>query len=239
MESAQTIAKKVTALGSKQRAAISQRFFKTGPGEYGAGDIFIGLTVPQLRQLAKLHRDLPISEITKLLQSPIHEIRFLAIVMLVNAFEKGNDKLRKSIAKLYLKSVKKYVNNWDLVDVSAPQIIGGYLADKPKDILFNLARSHSLWERRVAMLATFYFIRRREPELTLEIATILVNDNHDLIQKAVGWMLREVGKYCSVEIEERFLEKHAATMPRTMLRYAIERLPPQKREYYLKRDKRS
>jgi 3-methyladenine DNA glycosylase AlkD len=235
MKSAQTVIEKVTKLGRPKRAKTSQRFFKTGPGQYGEGDIFIGLIVPELRKLAKLHDDLTLPEVTKLLQSPIHEIRFLAIVILVNAFQKGDDRLRASIAKLYLKSIKKYINNWDLVDVSAPQIVGGYLADKPKDILFDLARSTSLWERRVAMLATFYFIRKGESELALKIAAILANDKHDLIQKAVGWMLREVGKACGAEIEEQFLEKHANTMPRTMLRYAIERFPPQRRLHFLKK----
>jgi 3-methyladenine DNA glycosylase AlkD len=225
----------------KGKAKLLQRFFKTGPGEYAEGDKFLGVMVPQTRQLVKKYwREISIAQTQELLQSKYHEERLLALFILVAKFKKADDALRKEIFDLYLANTK-FINNWDLVDLSAPNIVGSYLYDPPShkakagesSILFKLAKSKSLWERRIAILATFYSIGKGEPQLALKIAEILVNDKHDLIHKAVGWMLREVGKRCSQELEEEFLEKHYRTMPRTMLRYAIERFSAAKRKYYL------
>lgn len=212
---------------------MSQKFFKTGPGQYGEGDVFIGLTVPKIRQFASQHRHTPVKEIAMLLRSPIHEIRLLALIMLVNLYRRSPETQREKIYRLYLKSIKKFINSWDLVDVSAPHIVGAHLQNRPKDVLYDLARSHSLWERRVAMLSTFAFIRQGSPKVALDIATLLVKDQHDLIQKAVGWMLREVGKNCSQATVEAFLEQYATSMPRTMLRYALEKFSPKRRRYFL------
>lgn len=220
--------KDLKKLANKEQAKNLQRFFKTGIGEYGEGDIFCGIKVPIIRQVAKKYYDLDFKDIESLIKNPVHEVRLAALLILVN-----KAKLDQRIAyKIYLRNTK-YINNWDLVDLTAPQIIGVYLEDKDQSILEELAKSKSIWERRIAMLATFYFIYKGDPKPTLKIAKILVHDQHDLIQKAVGWMLREVGKRCSQEIEEEFLRKYAKTMPRTMLRYAIERFSQEKREYYL------
>jgi 3-methyladenine DNA glycosylase AlkD len=190
------------------------------------------VTVPEVRSVAKKFFDLPFVDIQKLLQSKIHEERLLALILLVNRFKKASEKERKTIYEFYIKNTK-YINNWDLVDTSAGYIVGGFLHDKPKTILKKLARSTNLWERRIAIIATFYDIYQGKSEETFKIATILINDEHDLIHKAVGWMLREVGKRCGESIEESFLEKYYRSMPRTMLRYAIERFPKNKRKQYL------
>lgn len=207
-------------------------FFKTGEGEYGYGDVFVGLTVPQSRQLAKKYQELPLPDIETLLTSTIHEERLIALFLLIKKFQAGDEGVRKQIYDVYL-SHTKYINNWDLVDSSAAYIVGEYLMDKPKEVLYQLAQSESIWERRIAILATFAFIKNGRYEETLTIAEILLHDEHDLIHKAVGWMLREVGKRCSEAAEEEFVRKHCQTMPRTMLRYAIERFPKAKREVYL------
>ena len=215
------------------KAKLLQRFFKTGKGEYAEGDLFLGLTVPQLRLLMKKYwQDISINEVQTLLQSQYHEERLISLFTLVAKFNKTDEAGKKEIFDLYLANTK-FINNWDLIDLSAPNIIGNYLYGKESSILFKLARSMSLWERRIAMLATFYSIGKGEPQSALEIAEILVNDNHDLIHKACGWMLREIGKRCDQAIEEEFLQKHYKTMPRTMLRYAIERFDDKKRKYYL------
>jgi 3-methyladenine DNA glycosylase AlkD len=219
------------SLGNPQQAAILARFFKTGPGEYGEGDVFVGVKVPVQRKLAKEFRDLSLPEIECLLRSEIHEGRLTALLILVLQFAKADAKGRKCIYDLYLTNTE-HVNNWDLVDLSAPQVVGAYLEAKSRKPLYGLAKSKSLWERRISILATFHFIRQGEFNDTLKIAEILLADKEDLIHKAVGWMLREVGKR-DVQALEGFLQPHHRTMPRTMLRYAIERLAEKKRQMYL------
>ncbi len=220
--------------GSKERAANSLRFFKTGKGQYGEGDIFIGATVPEVRSVAKqFEKDLTIPDALEALHSPLHEVRLFALYLLVAWFKKGDEKMHEKIARLYLKQTK-YINNWDLVDTSAYQIIGGWLEGKPKDLLFKLAKSPSLWERRIAIVSTFHDIRQGEAKITLELAKIFLTDKEDLMHKATGWMLREVGKNCPPRTLEKFLDAHATTMPRTMLRYAIERFPEAKRKKYMR-----
>ena len=226
------LSRDIQALANPVRAKLSLRYFKTGPGQDGEGDVFAGLTVPQVRMIAKKYRELPLSEAEQLLHSKLHEERQTVLMILVYQFRKGDETKRKKIYDLYLANTK-YINNWDLIDLTAPAIIGGYLADKNRSILTKLAQSESLWERRIAMLATFQFIARNESDDALKVAELLVYDEHDLIHKAVGWGLREIGKRCGEEIEEKFLKKHAATMPRTMLRYAIERFDERKRKLYL------
>ena len=217
---------------SAKKAKVLARFFKTGSGEYGEGDIFIGVVVPDTRRVAKSFVTINLREAEELLHSKIHEERLCAILILLEKFRKGDQKTRERIYKLYLENTK-YINNWDLIDLSAQYIVGEFLIDKPKDILYELAKAKSLWERRIAMLATFNYICRGKHQETLKIAEILLQDEQDLIQKAVGWMLREVGKRCSEKTLEDFLQERYKQMPRTMLRYAIERLPEKKRQSYL------
>ena len=232
MMTIQKIKKRLKQLANKEKAEVLQRFFKTGPGEYGEGDVFIGIKVPDLRKIAKDFRETEIKDVIVLLESAVHEERLLALLILVDQYVKGNETAKKEIYKLYLKKTK-FINNWDLVDVTAQHIVGDYLIDKNKDPLYSLARSEDLWERRIAVMATFYFIRNKRYEDTLKIAKTLLNDKEDLIHKAVGWMLREIGKK-DVVIEESFLRQHYKEMPRTMLRYAIEKFPEPKRQKYLK-----
>ncbi|MGB9442178.1 MAG: DNA alkylation repair protein [Desulfobacterales bacterium] len=229
---ARDIQKRLKKLGNKERAAISQRFFKTGPGEYGEGDVFIGIRVPVLRALVKEYADLSVAQILILLRSHIHEERLLALLLLVDSFSQGDEAARTSIFELYLKHTE-FINNWDLVDSSAAQIVGAYLMDKSKAVLYRLAESANLWERRIAIMSTFHFVKHHEFSETLKIAKILLFDRQDLIHKAIGWMLREIGKR-HLKTEERFLKVHYKKMPRTMLRYAIEKFPEQKRQRYLK-----
>jgi 3-methyladenine DNA glycosylase AlkD len=229
---ARDVQKRLKNLGNPEHAAVSQRFFKTGPGQYGEGDIFIGIRVPVLRKLAGECRDLPVSEIEILLRSPIHEERLLAILLFVRIFKTGPDDVKKDIYDRYLKSTE-FINNWDLVDVSAEHIVGAYLMDKSRRPLYRLAKSKKLWERRIAIMATFHFVKRREFAETLKISSMLLADRHDLIHKATGWMLREIGKR-DLRTEETFLKEHYKNMPRTMLRYAIEKFPEDKRQRYLK-----
>jgi len=207
------------------------RFFKTGKGEYGEGDIFLGVTVPKMRRVAKKYKELSIDKIQSLLRSPIHEERLTALLILVENFRKADETEKTEIFNLYLKNTK-YINNWDLVDLSASRIVGEFLKDKPVDILYTLAKSKSLWERRIAIISTFQFIWEGRFAETLKISKILLTDRHDLIHKAVGWMLREVGKR-SFKTEEGFLKKHYKKMPRTMLRYSIEKFPEKLRLRYL------
>jgi 3-methyladenine DNA glycosylase AlkD len=218
-------------LGDKQRAAVSQRFFKTGPGEYAAGDVFLGISARELHLLAKEYSDLTLEEAEQLLHTVIHEERLLALLVLVRLYAKGTAATKKSIYRFYLDNTR-WVNNWDLVDCSAPHIVGDYLRHRSKRPLYQLARSPLLWERRISIIATLHFIRHHEFGETLKIAEILLGDQEDLIHKAVGWMLREVGKR-HLPSEEEFLRKHYRAMPRTMLRYAIERFPQTKRRRYL------
>jgi 3-methyladenine DNA glycosylase AlkD len=219
------------ACANKRQAKIFQRFFKTGPGEYGEGDIFLGIKIPALRSLAKQYLNLTSDELQQLIISPVHEERMFALMILVTRFPKSKPEERKKIYKFYLKNTK-YINNWDLVDLSAPQIVGGYLIEKDKNILKKLAVSKNLWEKRISMLASFQFIKEKEFDTALIIAAILLYDENDLIHKAVGWMLREIGKR-DLKTEEDFLKDRYKKMPRTMLRYAIEKYPDNKRKAYL------
>jgi len=212
---------------NKNKAKVLQRFFKTGKGEYGEGDIFIGVTVPNIRNTAKKYYNIDFNNIKELLSSKIHEERLCAVLILVENF-KNND---KEIFDFYINNLK-FVNNWDLVDLSADKIMGRYLFDKPKDLLFKLARSNNLWERRISIISTFYFIKNNDFKDTLKISELLLNDKQDLIHKAVGWMLREIGKR-DLKIEEEFLRIHYKKMPRTMLRYSIEKFDEKKRKDYL------
>jgi len=226
---------KLNALASPEVAVSSARFFKTGPGQYGEGDTFIGVRVPALRKLARECRALPLTETEALLHSPIHEERLLALLVLVLGVEKCDDGHRKAVYDFYLGNTHQ-VNSWDLVDTSAPAIVGGYLRDKPRQPLVGLAKSASLWERRIAVVATQHFIRLEEFDDTLAISRLLLSDKEDLIHKSTGWMLREVGDRDEAALQA-FLGENVAQMPRTMLRYAIEHLPPEKRREYLEADR--
>jgi len=229
---AQEIRKELRNLGSKERAKVSQSFFKTGPGEYGEGDVFLGVGAPEMRRLAKEFQDLPVREVRALLKSGIHEERAVALLILVRQYQRGDRKEQERVYELYMDHLR-CINNWDLVDVSAEHVVGAFLKNKSKKPLYRLARSRNLWERRVSILATFHYIKGKEFSETLKIAEMLLSDEEDLIHKAVGWMLREVGKR-DLATEERFLKEHYREMPRTMLRYAIERFPEPKRQRYLK-----
>ena len=215
-------------LRNSKKAINYQRFFKTKKGEYGEGDVFYGITVPELRKISKKYKSLELNDVEKLLKNEVHEIRMIGLFILSLRF-KSNE---KEIYDCYMNNLVR-INNWDLVDVSAPNIPGVYLLDKDKKILYSLAKSKNLWERRIAMLSCFAFIRRNQYEDALKISEILLNDGHDLMHKAVGWMLREVGKR-NLNVEEDFLKKHYKNMPRTMLRYAIEKFEENKRQRYLK-----
>jgi 3-methyladenine DNA glycosylase AlkD len=228
------IRQKLQQLESEEKANVLQRFFKTGPGEYGEGDVFIGVGVPELRKLVKEYQDITLNNVIQLLRSLIHEERMLALLILVDKYSKGNERVKKKIYRLYLQNTK-YINSWDLVDSSAHHIVGDFLMDKNKDPIYRLATSKSLWERRIAILSTFHFIKHNNYSETLKISKILLTDEQDLIHKVVGWMLREIGKR-DIFIQEIFLKKHYKRMPRTMLRYAIEKFPEPKRQKYLKGD---
>ncbi|MBS1749784.1 MAG: DNA alkylation repair protein [Bacteroidetes bacterium] len=221
-------------LGSLPKSKNSARFFKTGKGQYGEGDIFLGVTMPEQRKVVKQYCHLTLNEIEQLLQSPEHEFRMCALLILVTQYKEGTKAVREKIYMLYLNNTK-WINNWDLVDASAEYIVGPWLEEQKEQmkVLKNLAKSESLWKRRIAMLATFSYIKKGNSKEALQIAHLLLNDDQDLIHKAVGWMLREIGKRCSVDEEEIFLKKHYLKMPRTMLRYAIEHFPERKRKAYL------
>jgi len=220
-------------LASSKIAAGSQRFFKTNPGEYGEGDVFIGVRVPDQRKVAAKYSNLGLVELHELITSNVHEERLTALFILVNNFKKADQNNKKLIYNFYISHLDN-INNWDLVDSSASYIVGGWLADKDKSILIDLANSKVLWRRRIAMLSTLYYISEGDSVWALKIASILLEDSHDLIQKAVGWMLREVGKKCSLSIEQEFIINNYARMPRTTLRYAIERFPDKQRLDFLK-----
>jgi 3-methyladenine DNA glycosylase AlkD len=231
-QGAETIRAKLRKMADRNRAKILRRFFKTGPGEYGEGDVFLGIAVPELRKLAKSLGEVPPETSVELLRSEVHEDRSLALMHLVRAFERANRAGRRRIYRAYLDNVQ-CVNNWDLVDGSAEHIVGAYLADRDRAPLVKLAGSRNLWERRIAIVSTFHYIKRGEYDETLKIAAMLLDDDEDLIHKATGWMLREVGKRRR-PAEEAFLLEHYRRMPRTMLRYAIERFPEPRRQAYLK-----
>jgi 3-methyladenine DNA glycosylase AlkD len=218
-------------LGTTKKAKASAWFFKTGPGEYGEGDVFFGVTVPEQRLVSKKYSDLPLSEIQKLLDDNVHECRLTALMILVSQYEKGDKKVKEKIVKFYLKNSKK-VNNWDLVDSSAPYILGDYLRDKERSILYKFAESKNLWQRRISIVSTLFLIKFGEYEDTFKLCKILFKDKEDLIHKACGWALREVGKK-SEKTLLNFLDINVTVMPRTTLRYSIERLSESKRKYYL------
>ncbi len=219
-------------LSNPEDGLFLQRFFKTGPGQYGEGDLFRGIRVPQLRRLSKAYQDISLEHTKRLLRSVYHEDRLLALLILVRKYARADKAGRAGIYKLYL-SHTRFISNWDLIDASAEHIIGAYLIDKSREPLYRLAQSPFIWERRIAILATFHFIKRGKFDETIRIAGMLLTDREDLIHKAVGWMLREVGKR-DCQREEAFLRAHYRQMPRTMLRYAIEKFPEDKRQRYLK-----
>jgi len=216
-----------------EKAKTLSKFFKTGKGQYGEGDIFLGIKVPDQRKTAKKYSNIPLDDIGQLLKSNIHEFRLTSLLILVLKYKKEDLNGKKEIVDFYLSHTKN-INNWDLVDSSAPYILGDFLLDNDKSILYRLALSDNLWERRTAILSTFAFIKNNKFEDALNIAQILLFDKHDLIHKAVGWMLREIGKR-DERTEEEFLEKHYRKMPRTMLRYSIEKFDKDKRNFYLRR----
>lgn len=232
---AQEVREALKAVATKERAESNAWFFKTGEGQYGYGDQFLGVTVPQQRSIAKnFYKDLSLEGAEILLKSPWHEERLTALFIIVLKYQKGDTGRKDEIANLYLKNTT-YINNWDLVDSSAEHIIGPWLQDSPykMKVLSKLARSKDLWERRIAMLSSFHYIKQGRVDESLEIIEILLHDSHDLIQKAVGWMLREIGKRVDKQVLLTFLNKHAATMPRTSLRYAIEHFPQPERQQYM------
>ncbi|MBI4078819.1 MAG: DNA alkylation repair protein [Candidatus Levybacteria bacterium] len=226
-----TLQQTIRKLKNPKKIIVFQRFFKTGRGEYGFGDVFLGLTVPQSRIIALKFKKLSLQDVRRLLHSKYHEERLVALFILVERFAKADKNVAKTIFDLYLTNTK-FINNWDLIDLSAPKIVGPFLLNRSKAILYKLAASKSIWERRIAIMGTFHFIKNKDFTDALKIATILVNDKHDLIQKAVGWMLREIGNR-DQKIEEEFLKKHYKQMPRTMLRYAIEKFPEKLRLAFL------
>lgn len=232
--SAKSVSLALRAIATSERAKSSAWFFKSGPGQYGEGDRFLGVTVPQQRKIANQFRDLPLLEIEKLIKSRWHEERLTSLFILVDQFKRGDDVTKKAACDFYM-SHTKWINNWDLVDSSAPYIIGPWLDGKPEKmkVLRKLAQSKVLWDRRIAILATFAYIKQGRADEALEISKVLLQDKHDLVQKAVGWMLREIGKKVDKELLIYFLDNHAADMSRTTLRYAIEHLDRQQRAKYM------
>ena len=225
------IKSELSKLSNPYRAENLARFFKTGKNQYGEGDLFIGITVPEQRKIAKKFVNLSLDDLQELLNSKIHEYRFTALVILISKYRKAEEPGKQEIFAFYFKNTKN-VNNWDLVDLSAPRIVGDYLLNKKRSVLYKLAKSNILWERRISILSTFAFIDTNDFEDALNISELLLHDEHDLIHKAVGWALREIGKR-DQNVEEQFLAKHHLHMPRTMLRYAIEKFDEKKRKKYL------
>ena len=223
------IQEEIKKAGDPEKVEVYQRFFKTGKGEYGEGDVFLGLTMPKIREIAKKYLHLSVEEVEEVLHSKYHEFRMAALIIWTYQYPKA----KKEIYDAYLRNTK-WINNWDLVDVTTPRIVGNYLLDKDRKVLYKLAKGH-LWERRISMLATFAFIDNKEFDDAIKIAKILLNDKHDLIHKAVGWGLREIGKK-DEKVLLKFLDEHYKKMPRTMLRYSLERLNDSKRKYYMKKD---
>ena len=230
---AEDVIVELKAKGNPQRAKLSLRYFKTGKGQYGEGDKFFGVNLPDTRGIVRKYRDLSFLDIQKLLNNEFHDTRTVAVLILVEKFSRGDAKEKEKTANFYLKNTKR-INNWDLVDISAPKVLGPYFLDKEKDVLYKLSKSTNLWERRISIMSTFWFIKKGEYKDSLKIAENLLKDKEDLIHKAVGWMLREIGKK-DLKTEEEFLEKYYREMPRTMLRYSIEKFDKDKREYYMKK----
>ena len=230
------IKRDLAQLKDPNRAKNLSWFFKTGKGQYGEGDIFLGISVPEQRKVAKKHVDLSLNDLQELLNSKIHEHRFTALLILISKYRKAGESGRAEIFRFIIKNTEN-INNWDLVDLSAPRIVGDYLLNRERSILYRLAKSKSLWERRISILSTFAFIDNNDFEDALNISELLLRDEHDLIHKAVGWALREIGKR-DQNLEERFLTKHYLHMPRTMLRYAIEKFDEKKRQKYLNKNTR-
>jgi 3-methyladenine DNA glycosylase AlkD len=220
-------------IASPEKARVLSRFFKTGRGEYGEGDAFLGIMVPDQRSIAKKYADLSMNDLRKLISGSMHEERLVCLFILINRYKKADSHGKKEVVGFYLGNLR-YINNWDLVDLSAGPVLGDHLIDGDRSILYEMAKSDDLWKRRIAVMSTFAFIRKNDFGDTLRIAEMLLNDRHDLIHKAVGWMLREIGKRDQAK-EEEFLKKHYKKMPRTMLRYAIEKFDEDKRRYYLRK----
>ena len=228
-----TITSERQALTNAEKREIFPRFFKAGKGEYGEGDRFLGVTVPNIRAIAKLHKDISIEEIRELLQSEWHEVRLCALIIMVEKSKKKDEALRKELFNLYLSQTKR-INNWDLVDLSCRFIIGEYLLDKSRDILYQLAQSSLLWDNRIAIVSTYAFIRKGQLEDTYALSDLMMQHPHDLMHKAIGWMLREAGKRNPERLYD-YVMSHRADMPRTMLRYAIEKFSPKERTILMKR----
>ena len=227
------IKKQLREKGSPEKVEILQRFFKTGKGEYGEGDIFLGASMPDQRIIAKKYFNMPLAKIQDLIDSETHDERSVGGLILTYKYEKASEQEKANIANFYLKNARKF-NNWDLVDSTAPKILGEFLIDKKRDLLYQLAKSKNIWEKRISIISTFAFIRKGEFKDTLEISEILLDDSHDLMHKAVGWMLREVGKK-NQDVLRSFLGKHYKNMPRTMLRYSIEKFEEKERKKWLKK----
>ena len=228
-----TITNKLQALSDAEKREIFPKFFKAGKGEYGEGDRFLGVTVPNIRAIAKLHKDISIEEIRELIQSEWHEVRLCALIIMVEKSKKKDEALRKELFNLYLSQTER-INNWDLVDLSCRFIIGEYLLDKSRDILYQLAQSSLLWDNRIAIVSTYAFIRKGQLEDTYALSDLMMHHPHDLMHKAIGWMLREAGKHDSERLYD-YVMSHRADMPRTMLRYAIEKFSPKERAILMKR----
>ena len=230
------LTKEIESSKNIEKAKVLQRFFKTKKGQYGEGDIFLGITMPIQRKIAEKHyKEITLIDLQNIIKNKTHEFRMISLLILIFKYEKEKDeKIKKDYFDFYLKNTK-YINNWDLVDLSAPNIVGNYLLKRDRNILYKLSLSENLWERRISIISTFSFIRNKEYKDTLQIAENLLTDENDLIHKAVGWMLREVGKRIGEEYEEIFLKKHYKIMPRTMLRYSIERFDKSKKEFYMKK----
>ena len=228
-----TITNKLQALSDAEKREIFPKFFKAGKGEYGEGDRFLGVTVPNIRAIAKLHKDISIEEIRELIQSEWHEVRLCALIIMVEKSKKKDEALRKELFNLYLSQTKR-INNWDLVDLSCRFIIGEYLLDKSRDILYHLAQSPLLWDNRIAIVSTYAFIRKGQLEDTYALSDLMMQHPHDLMHKAIGWMLREAGKRNPERLYD-YVMRHRADMPRTMLRYAIEKFSPEERSILMKR----
>jgi len=231
MHTAETVKKELKKIADKDKALQLSGFFKTGKGQYGEGDIFIGIKVPDQRKIAKLYPGLDLSEISKLLDDPVHECRLTALLILIEKYLKSDEKDKRKIVEFYLSKTHK-INNWDLVDLSSHKIIGNYYFNRDRDILYQLVRSSNFWEQRIAVVSTYYFIKKNDFKEILAFSEILLDHKHDLIHKATGWMLREAGKM-DVSVLINFLDKHHKVMPRTMLRYAIEKLDEPLRKKYM------